>query len=79
MICPEKPSETPERPLVFVVLGGLYLLLDRAGMYHWWHGALIGGIFGFGFFLGGVSWVYVSLSVFGGNTFAGNINFRKSF
>ncbi len=53
-------------PLVFVALGGLYLLLDRAEMYHWRHGALIGGVFGFGFFLGGVSWVYVSLSVFGG-------------
>ena len=53
-------------PLIFVALGGLYFLLDRARMYHWRHGALIGGVFGFGFFLGGVSWVYVSLSVFGG-------------
>ena len=29
-------------------------------------GALIGGAFGFGFFITGVSWIYVSLSTFGG-------------
>ena len=29
-------------------------------------GALLGAAFGFGLFIGGVSWIYVSLSVFGG-------------
>lgn len=53
-------------PLIFLTLGGLYLLLDRTAPHDWRHGALIGGAFGFGFFLGGVSWVYVSLSIFGG-------------
>ena len=55
-------------PLIFLSLGGLYLLLDAsiekdARMAR---GALIGGAFGLGLFLGGVSWVYVSLSHFGG-------------
>lgn len=53
-------------PLIFLTLGGLYLLLARATPQSWRRGALLGGAFGFGFFLGGVSWVYVSLSVFGG-------------
>ena len=52
-------------PLIFLTLGGLYLLLDGTTT-NWRHGALLGGVFGFGLFLGGVSWVYVSLSVFGG-------------
>lgn len=56
-------------PLIWLTLAGLYALLvrqadatDAGGMKR---GALIGGAFGFGYFLAGVSWVYVSLSVFG--------------
>ncbi len=55
-------------PLIWLTLGGLFALLDRsanegegAGQ-----GALIGAAFGFGLFITGVSWVYVSLSTFGG-------------
>jgi len=51
-------------PLLWLTLGGCYWLLNRvrtAGA-----GALLGGAFGLGFFGAGVSWVYVSLSVFGG-------------
>ena len=51
-------------PLIFVTLAGLYRLLENAPGAR--GGALIGGAFGFGLFLGGVSWVYVSLSIFGG-------------
>ncbi|MCM8580069.1 MAG: apolipoprotein N-acyltransferase, partial [Candidatus Accumulibacter sp.] len=52
-------------------LGGLFALLcieidgcsgDRRARY----GALIAAAYGLGLFLAGVSWVYVSLSVFGG-------------
>ncbi len=43
---------------------GLFALLRRAGSPR--EAALTGLLFGFGFFLSGVSWVYVSLSVFGG-------------
>lgn len=46
------------------VWGGLFALLRRADTLR--HGALTGLGFGLGFFLTGVSWVYVSLSVFGG-------------
>lgn len=44
--------------------GGLFALLLRAATPR--AGALTGLAFGLAFFLGGVSWVYVSLSVFGG-------------
>lgn len=43
---------------------GLFLLLRRAATVK--EAFLIGGAFGAGFFLLGVSWIYVSLSVFGG-------------
>ena len=54
-------------PLIWLTLGGLVALLtaeceDRRAR----NGALLGAAFGFGLFLGGVSWIYVSLSVFGG-------------
>ena len=42
----------------------LFVLLLRAGSPR--EAALSGFLFGLGFFLSGVSWVYVSLSVFGG-------------
>lgn len=48
-------------PAVWFVL---FLLLRRATTRR--HAALTGFAFGLGFFLTGVSWVYVSLSVFGG-------------
>lgn len=48
-------------PLVWL---GLFLLLRTAGSVR--QAALTGFAFGLGFFLCGVSWVYVSLSVFGG-------------
>jgi len=47
-----------------VVWLGLFVLLRRAGSPQ--EAALNGLAFGLGFFLSGVSWVYVSLSVFGG-------------
>ncbi len=55
-------------PLLWLTLGGLFALLGRAANANRGaaHGALIGAAFGFGLFMGGVSWVYVSLSVFGG-------------
>ena len=54
-------------PLIWLTLGALVALLtaeceDRRAR----NGALLGAAFGFGLFLGGVSWIYVSLSVFGG-------------
>ena len=55
-------------PVIWLTLAGLFSLLGRSadekGRPR--DGALIGGAFGFGFFLTGVSWIYVSLSVFGG-------------
>jgi apolipoprotein N-acyltransferase len=54
--------------LVWLSLGGFYALLgplaDGRGRVR--EGALIGGLFGFGGFLAGVSWIFVSLSSFGG-------------
>lgn len=47
-----------------LVWGGLYRLLCQAKSPR--QGALTGLAFGLGFFLCGTSWVYVSLSVFGG-------------
>ena len=55
-------------PLAWLALGSLYLLLvpaaDGDGIPR--EGALIGGLFGLGSFLAGVSWVFVSLATFGG-------------
>jgi len=50
--------------LIWLTLGGLFALLVSARSPR--EGALLGAAFGFGLFIGGVSWVYVSLSVFGG-------------
>lgn len=50
--------------LLWITLGGLFLLFERADSA--WAGARIGAAFGLGFFLAGVSWVYVSLHTFGG-------------
>ena len=50
--------------LAWLTLGGLFALLSSAKSPR--EGALLGAAFGFGMFIGGVSWVYVSLSVFGG-------------
>ena len=50
--------------LIWLTLGGLFALLDSARSPR--QGALLGAAFGFGLFICGVSWVYVSLSVFGG-------------
>jgi apolipoprotein N-acyltransferase len=51
-------------PLAFVTLAGLYLLVGRQP--GWRAAGALGFAFGLGCFLAGVSWVYVSLSVFGG-------------
>ena len=55
-------------PVAWLTLGGLYALLgplaDKRGPAR--AGALVGGLFGLGGFLAGVSWVFVSLSTFGG-------------
>ena len=55
-------------PLIFLTLGGLFTLLDQTADENApaRQGALIGGAFGSGFFLAGISWIYVSLSTFGG-------------
>lgn len=55
-------------PLIWVTLGAFFALLCAAadagrGARA---GAALGAAFGAGFFLAGVSWVYVSLSIFGG-------------
>ena len=50
--------------LAWLTLGGLFALFGSAKSPR--EGALLGAAFGFGLFLTGVSWVYVSLSVFGG-------------
>jgi len=54
-------------PLIALTLGGLYALLNQArdNRQKAWVGALIGWSFGFGLFITGVSWLFVSLSVFG--------------
>ena len=51
-------------PLIWLTLGGLFGLLGACSRAR--EGAAIGAAFGFGLFITGVSWVYVSLSVFGG-------------
>ena len=55
-------------PLIWLTLGGLFALLETAAdrRASTRDGALIGWFFGFGFFLAGISWIYVSLSLFGG-------------
>jgi apolipoprotein N-acyltransferase len=55
-------------PLILFTLAGLFALLDSAAQNgrDWRRGALIGGLFGFGLFITGVSWVFVSLRTFGG-------------
>ena len=51
-------------PLLWLTLGIFYCLAKAAPSLR--RAAVLGLIFGMGLFLGGVSWVYVSLSVFGG-------------
>lgn len=51
-------------PLAWLTLGGFFLLLGQVATAG--EGARLGAAFGLGMFLAGVSWVYVSLSVFGG-------------
>ncbi|MDR3300406.1 MAG: apolipoprotein N-acyltransferase [Candidatus Accumulibacter sp.] len=55
-------------PIVWLTLGGLYALLGTAAdkRVPAREGALLGGLFGLGGFLAGVSWIFVSLSTFGG-------------
>ncbi len=55
-------------PLIFITLAGLFGLLDATAQRNRQirDGGLIGGAFGLGLFLTGVSWVFVSLSTFGG-------------
>lgn len=58
--------------LSWLNLGGLFLLLNSSeaknpgARISAWHGAWFGAAFGFGLFITGVSWIYVSLSTFGG-------------
>ncbi|MHB1214375.1 MAG: apolipoprotein N-acyltransferase [Thiobacillus sp.] len=51
-------------PLPVLSLAVLFALLARTASVR--AGFLIGWVWGLGFFIGGVSWVYVSLSVYGG-------------
>ena len=51
-------------PLAWLTLGGFFAFLCAAEKPR--EGAWLGAAFGFGLFVAGVSWVYVSLSVFGG-------------
>ena len=56
-------------PLIWLTVGALYGLLEKSadspqGSVR--RSGLIGAAFGLGLFLGGVSWIYVSLSGFGG-------------
>ncbi|MDR1163004.1 MAG: apolipoprotein N-acyltransferase [Candidatus Accumulibacter sp.] len=54
-------------PLIFPTLAGFFGLLDAAASRKtgFRGGALLGGAFGFGLFIAGVSWIFVSLSTFG--------------
>ena len=54
--------------LAWLTQAGLFILLSQEASRdrRMRRGALIGGAFGFGFFITGVSWVFVSLSTFGG-------------
>lgn len=49
--------------LAWLTLGGFFALLGCAKTPR--EGALLGAAFGFGLFICGVSWIYISLSVFG--------------
>jgi len=55
-------------PVIWLTLAGLFALLNRSveNQESPRDGALIAWAFGFGFFIAGVSWLYVSLSTFGG-------------
>jgi len=55
-------------PVIWLSLAGLFALLTRLADTNapTRDGAILGICFGAGFFLSGVSWVYVSLSIFGG-------------
>ncbi len=55
-------------PVIWLTLGSLFALLNKTSDEQRppGAGALLGVAFGFGLFIAGVSWVYVSLSVFGG-------------
>lgn len=53
--------------LAFLVWGAFFWLLRKSPDAR--HATITGALFGTGFFLAGVSWVYVSLSVFGGMPF----------
>lgn len=54
-------------PLIVATLAGLFRLLDKTADARCAKtGAKIGFAFGAGLFIGGVSWIYVSLSTFGG-------------
>ena len=59
-------------PVIVLTLGGLYALFgeasgrSRENRQRLLAGAWAGAAFGFGLFITGVSWVYVSLSTFGG-------------
>ena len=55
-------------PLIWLTQAGLYTLLcySSGKTNSARRGALIGGVYGFGFFISGVSWVFVSLNKFGG-------------
>jgi len=50
--------------LVWLTLAGFFLLLEKADSAR--EGAWLGFLFGLGWFGAGVSWIYVSISVFGG-------------
>lgn len=54
-------------PLAWITSAGLFILLSREAQNtrNMRRGALLGGAFGFGLFITGVSWIYVSLSTFG--------------
>jgi apolipoprotein N-acyltransferase len=51
-------------PLAWMSLAALWLLLARSR--GWRQGALVGFAWGLGYFLGGVSWLYVALHRYGG-------------
>jgi len=55
-------------PVIWLTFAGLFALLcrDIGERGNPRNGAFIGWFFGLGFFLSGVSWIYVSLSTFGG-------------